>query len=62
MDDENTDENLDDTTTDEEEMNDNITHRFTLEELTIQLQEALENEDYEIASKIRDEINRRQSN
>jgi bifunctional DNase/RNase len=62
LDDENTDENLDDTTTDEEEMNDNITHRFTLEELTIQLQEALENEDYEIASKIRDEINRRQSN
>ena len=62
LDDENTDDNLDDTTTDEEEMNDNITHRFTLEELTIQLQEALENEDYEIASKIRDEINRRQSN
>jgi uncharacterized protein len=62
LDDENTDENLDDTTSDEEEMNDNITHRFTLEELTIQLQEALENEDYEIASKIRDEINRRQSN
>jgi bifunctional DNase/RNase len=62
LDDENTDENLDDTTTDEEEMDENITHRFSLEELTIQLQEALENEDYETASKIRDEINRRQSN
>jgi uncharacterized protein len=62
LDDENTDENVDDTATDEEEMDENITHRFSLEELTIQLQEALENEDYEIASKIRDEINRRQSN
>lgn len=62
LDDENSDEIIDDNTTDEEEMDENITHRFTLEELNIQLQEALENEDYEIASKIRDEINRRQSN
>lgn len=46
----------------EEQLEDNITHRFTLEELNNQLQEALDNEDYEIASRIRDEINRRQSN
>lgn len=35
---------------------------YTLEELNQQLTIALENEDYEAASKIRDEINRRNSN
>lgn len=35
---------------------------YTLDELNNQLQEALINEDYESASKIRDEIQRRQSN
>lgn len=36
--------------------------RFTLDELNQQLNAAIENEDYETASKIRDEINRRNSN
>lgn len=36
--------------------------RYTLEELNQQLNAAIENEDYEAASKIRDEINRRNSN
>ncbi|CAG5076812.1 bifunctional nuclease family protein [Parvicella tangerina] len=36
--------------------------RFTLDELNQQLNTAIENEDYETASKIRDEINRRNSN
>ncbi len=35
---------------------------FTLEELNAQLSEALDNEDYEAASRIRDEINKRNSN
>ncbi|MCB9197976.1 MAG: bifunctional nuclease family protein [Flavobacteriales bacterium] len=36
--------------------------RFTLDELNQQLNSAIENEDYEAASRIRDEINRRTSN
>ncbi len=36
--------------------------RFTMDELNQQLNVAIENEDYETASKIRDEINRRTSN
>ena len=35
---------------------------YTVEELEVQLSEAIENEDYELASRIRDEINRRSSN
>lgn len=35
---------------------------YTVEELEIQLTEAIENEDYELASRIRDEINKRTSN
>lgn len=35
---------------------------LSMEELEIELNEALENEDYEMASKIRDEINKRQAN
>jgi hypothetical protein len=35
---------------------------LSVEELENQLNEALENEDYEMASKIRDEINKRQAN
>jgi uncharacterized protein len=62
---------LDDDTADDEEINleeelqqeeENLSNRYTLEELNNQLQDALDNEDYEFASKIRDEINRRQSN
>jgi uncharacterized protein len=62
---------LDDDTSEEEEINleeelqqeeENLSNRYTLEELNNQLQDALDNEDYEFASKIRDEINRRQSN
>jgi bifunctional DNase/RNase len=49
----------------EEEENDELeTNSFlnlSIEELTVQLNEALENEAYEIASKIRDEINKRTS-
>jgi bifunctional DNase/RNase len=49
----------------EEEENDELeTNSFlnlSIEELTAQLNEALENEAYEIASKIRDEINKRTS-
>ena len=36
--------------------------RMTLRELNKQLKEAIENEDYEVASNIRDEINRRKGN
>jgi protein-arginine kinase activator protein McsA len=32
---------------------------ISLEELNAQLAEAIENEDYELASKLRDEINKR---
>jgi hypothetical protein len=35
---------------------------YTIEELEVQLGEAIENEDYELASRIRDEINKRSSN
>lgn len=35
---------------------------YTLEELEVQLSEAIENEDYELASRIRDEINKRTRN
>lgn len=35
---------------------------FTLEDLEKKMQEAIDNEDYEMASKIRDEINRRTGN
>ncbi len=35
---------------------------YTVEELEVQLSEAIENEDYELASRIRDEINKRSSN
>ena len=35
---------------------------FTLDDLKLKMQEAIENEDYEQASKIRDEIKRRNSN
>ncbi len=35
---------------------------FTLDDLEQKMQEAIENEDYEQASKIRDEIKRRNSN
>lgn len=35
---------------------------YTIEELEVQLTEAIENEDYELASRIRDEINKRSSN
>jgi hypothetical protein len=35
---------------------------YTIEELEVQLSEAIENEDYELASRIRDEINKRTSN
>jgi uncharacterized protein len=62
---------LDDDTSDDENIDleeeqqqeeENLSNRYTLEELNNQLQDALDNEDYEFASKIRDEINRRQSN
>jgi protein-arginine kinase activator protein McsA len=48
----------------EEEKDELETNSFlnlSIEELTAQLNEALENEAYEIASKIRDEINKRTS-
>lgn len=35
---------------------------YKVEELEVQLSEAIENEDYELASRIRDEINKRSSN
>jgi bifunctional DNase/RNase len=35
---------------------------YTVDELEVQLNEAIENEDYELASRIRDEINKRTSN
>lgn len=35
---------------------------YTIDELEVQLNEAIENEDYELASRIRDEINKRTSN
>jgi len=46
---------------DEDELETNSFLNLSIEELTTQLNEALENEAYEIASKIRDEINKRTS-
>ena len=46
----------------ESELSDIVEKSYSVEELNVQLSEALENEDYEAASKIRDEINRRNSN
>lgn len=46
----------------QEEKDEPTPKMFTLEELNQQLTIALDNEDYEAASKIRDEINRRNSN
>tara|TARA_B100001758_G_C18302532_1_gene553225 strand:+ start:142 stop:735 length:594 start_codon:yes stop_codon:yes gene_type:complete len=45
-----------------EETISNPVERMTLTELNQQLKEAIENEDYEVASNIRDEINRRKGN
>ena len=45
-----------------EETISNPVERMTLTELNQQLKEAIENEDYEAASNIRDEINRRKGN
>jgi bifunctional DNase/RNase len=54
----------DDFITDEEEQTnpEGALNSLSVEELENQLNEALENEDYEMASKIRDEINKRQAN
>lgn len=46
----------------EDEPEEQSPKRFTLDELNQQLNSAIENEDYEAASRIRDEINRRSSN
>lgn len=46
----------------QEEHEEESPKRYTLEELNQQLNAAIENEDYEAASRIRDEINRRSSN
>lgn len=46
----------------EEESKEQSPKMFTLDELNQQLNSAIENEDYEAASRIRDEINRRTSN
>ena len=45
----------------EEPSEEDIISSHTAEELEIQLNQAIENEDYELASKIRDEIQRRQA-
>ena len=45
-----------------EEITNSPVERMTLTELNQQLKEAIENEDYEAASNIRDEINRRKGN
>ena len=54
----------DDFSLDEEEQvsTEGALNTLSVEELENQLNEALENEDYEMASKIRDEINKRQAN
>lgn len=46
----------------QEEHEEESPKRYTLDELNQQLNAAIENEDYEAASRIRDEINRRSSN
>jgi bifunctional DNase/RNase len=43
-----------------DDSNDSI-NQVSIEELEVQLDEAIQNEDYELASKIRDEINKRTS-
>jgi hypothetical protein len=45
-----------------EEVSNSPVERMTLTELSHQLKEAIDNEDYEAASNIRDEINRRKGN
>lgn len=62
---------LDETTSEEDELfsdeesettNENSLGSLSLEELEKELSDAVENEDYELASKIRDEINKRSQN
>jgi bifunctional DNase/RNase len=62
--DENQDKDNDDFTIEEEleKASESSMGSYTLEELDVQLGEAIENEDYELASRIRDEINKRSSN
>ena len=47
--------------TEEEEVEEETAENITIEELENQLKTALENEEYELASKIRDQINKRTS-
>ena len=42
-----------------EEITQNPIERMTVKELNSQLKDAIENEDYELASRLRDEINKR---
>lgn len=49
-------------TLDEEVTNEDAIDNLSIEELNAQMEEALNQEDYEMASKIRDEINKRESN
>lgn len=57
------DENTDETTEEKKETNEKIENplgAMTIDELNVQLDEAINDEDYEKASKIRDELNKRQ--
>ena len=45
-----------------DEITQNPVERMTLKELNLQLKEAINNEDYEAASRLRDEINKRSEN
>ena len=47
--------------TEEEEIEEESVENITIEELENQLKTALENEEYELASKLRDQINKRTS-
>ena len=47
--------------TEEEEIEEETAENITIEELENQLKTALENEEYELASKLRDQINKRTS-
>lgn len=55
-------ETFDDDTTENESTSENVYLNMSLEDLEKKLGEAIDNEEYELASTIRDEINKRSSN
>ena len=64
MDDDDVEDNADELTSEinVDEITENPIERMTVKELNSQLKNAIDNEDYESASRLRDEINKRKKN